>query len=245
MDQDGSKLIQYDQPDDLEFEGHWDLAFDTDVKKNTLAVSLGVGSQDYRNDPGLDIRIGCPASSTKGAIAIHAVLRINPFSGFLTIEGTHNDYPVQYLWYNDRVPLGAGKRHCLWQKVNLFFLGNLEFELRYAELDEAGLDLLRGLRNKVFFHNGLPAPNAYLPVLPPSRDRMDLQDDTLVFGLLGQGSYGLVRIGINITTGDICAVKSIHVKNPLVLEEILTEASILLKFPVCSRSLRLVDDDIY
>ena len=245
VDNNDSKFDQYHQPDDEEFEGHWDLSYDTDVKKNTLAVSLGAGSQLYGNDLGVDIRIGCPANSTESVVPIHAILRTNPSSGFLTIEGVENDYPVGYIRDDETVSLGAGKRHSLWQKANRFFLGNLEFELKYAKLDKARLHKLRALRDKAFFNNGLRAPNAHLPVLPPSLDKLDQQGDFLLFGILGEGSYGLVRIGINITTGDICAVKSVHVKNPAVLEEILNEANILFKFPVCSRSLHLIDYDMY
>lgn len=229
VDRNGPKIEQYNRP---EFEGHWDLAYNTNFKKNNLTVSLGAGSREYGKDLGVDILIGDPASSTTGLVAIHAFLRINPHSGFLTIEGVDDDHPVEYMLDNMLVPLGAGKRHSLWQTANRFKIGNLEFVLTYPELDEAGLDNLRRVRDRAFKWNGIPAPDARIPVLPPPQARKRLHN-SLLFGILGAGSYGIVRIGIDITTGDPCAVKSIQIKNVAVGLETLNEASVLLKYPVC------------
>ena len=149
------------------------------------------------------------------------------------IQGIDDDHPVHYILHNKPVFLGAGMSHALWQSVNRFFLGNLEFNLTYAELDETGQDHLREVRDRVFEWNSLRAPDARLPVIPPPEYEIDQRGNCHIFGILGFGSYGIVRLGINIPTGYPCAVKSIHVKHSLVLDEILNEASILLKYPVC------------
>lgn len=151
------------------------------------------------------------------------------------IEGVDDNHPVEYELDNEKVFLGAGKCHSLWQRENRFFLGNLGFKLEYAKLDKAELDNLRKLRDKVFEWNGLRAPDTRLPIFPPPQAHKRLQHNSLLFGILGAGSYGIVRIAIDIKTGDPCAVKSIQIKNTAVRDETLNEASLLLKYPVCNR----------
>ena len=183
----------------------------------------------------MDLLIGDPASSTEGVVAVQAILRINPLSGLLMIEGVDDDHPVEYELDNEEVFLGAGKRHCLWQRVNRFFLGNLGLELEYARLDDAELDDLRKLRDQVFGWNGLQAPDARLPIFPPPQLHKRLHHNSLLVGNLGAGSYGIVRLAIDITTGDPCAVKSIQINNVAIREETLNEAAVLLKCPVGNR----------
>ena len=194
---------------------------------------------------GVDILLDCPADSTDEIADFHAVLRVNTQSGFLMIEGSDDLHPVQYLLDGKLVALGAGKRHSLWQSVNHFSLGMVEFVLEYAPTGPAGLQKLRQARDRVFKGRGFSAPNALLPIIPPSAMETHRIGNTLLFGSLGSGGYGMVRIGINITTGDVCAMKSIRTNNPIVLQEILNEASILLKYPVCNRLIHLMDQCRY
>ena len=156
-----------------------------------------------------------------------------------------DNHPVQYFLGNKLVSLGGGKHHCLWQNVNRFILGNVEFKLTYAELDQDGLKNLRQVRDRIFKCKGLPAPHEALPVLPPLEHRQHLQDNNLLFGILGAGSYGIVHIAIDIITGDPRAVKSIQIKHLLVRQETLKEAFILLKYPVCNRTLRFTACRLY
>lgn len=219
--------------------GAWHLTYTS--TGNEFRLVLGKGSPLYGTDRGVDILLHCPADSTNEIADFHAVLRVNTQSGILMIEGTNDLHPVQYLLDGEFVQLGAGERHSLWQSVNRFALGKVEFRLTYAQSGQAVMEKLRQARDRVFEGRGLPAPHTLLPVIPPSAMKTHRIGNTLLFGILASGGYCVVRIGINITTGDICAMKSIWTNNAIVRQEIFNEASILLKYPVCNRIIRLMD----
>ena len=189
---------------------------------------------------GVDILLDDLTESNNGIIPLHALLRINKQSGFLMIQGIDDRHPVRYSNHYGSAILGHGKCHCLWQMANTFSIGNVDFILTYAQLNQAQMKNLRQVRDRAFKTRGLQAPIGQLPISPPLSTEghtlgYNMLCYKLLFSVLGFGRYGVVRVAVDIITGNLCAVKSVLAKTLKEREEALREADVLLKFPVCKR----------
>lgn len=129
------------------------------------------------------------------------------------IGGVRDAHPVRLLMTNGQYKeLGANKWHILCQRINRFFVGEVECTLTYPELVQQDLDIVRRFRDKLFKKNGLAAPDARLPVLPFKKPLVQTED-TLVYEYIASGAFGYVGIGVDQHTGEVRAVKSQECSN--------------------------------
>ena len=215
------------------FEGGWDLAYDHRYKAHGrchLGLYLGEGSDHKGPTRDVDLLIRFPGRPIKAPRV--ALLRVHPRSGILMIESLQKHIEVQYILDNEPVILEVGKVHCFWQTTNLFAVDGFKFVLKYSRLEQRELDIIRKERDEVWNLRGLPAPDSRFPIIPPNNPLKRLDDGTIVLRNIARGSFGIVGIGLNIKTGEPCAVKSVPIRNVGVLRECMNEADILFKFPV-------------
>lgn len=204
----------------------------------SLALRMGKGSSREGVDRGVDLLTTCPGSSTHGIIKVHAILCFHQESGYLMLEGVSDDYPVRYMLDNDILPLGARMSHVMWQTINIFYLGATMYVLTYEKLSTQQLETLRQARDLVFSKARLSAPDHRLPLFP-NQPVLRRLGSTIVYKYVDSGGFGMVGVGVDISSGNPCAVKTVHILGENVLHEILNELEVLLKFRVsiCSSTL--------
>lgn len=215
------------------YNGQWDLEYDAEPtdQSQLLYVTLGIGYDD-RPDRGVDILVTYPGKPTHGVLPIHAIIRGHLRSGLLMLEGFGDDVPVTYMEQNRVVALRKGVYRCLWETDNRFFLKDLEVILTYAELSQAKLDELRRLRDTQIYLRDLPTIHPELPLIPP-KTPLKRYGDIIVFKTLGSGSFGVVGLGLNIKTGEPCAIKTVWLRRGESRNALFKEAELSFRYPVC------------
>ena len=217
---------------DRVYKGQWDLEYGAEptAQSELLSVTIGKGYDD-RPDRGVDILVICPGKPTYGVLPVHAIVRAHLHSGLLMLEGCSDDEPVKYMADNKPVALGKDQSRCLWQADNRFFLSGLEVILTYVGLSQARLDELRHLRDTQIYLRDLPIIHPELPLIPP-KTPFKRYGDIIVFKTLGSGSYGVVALGLNIKTGEPCAVKTVWLRRGGNRSALFKEAELSFKYPV-------------
>ena len=227
------KITLSDLPERIIYEGGWDLAYDHKYKANGgsyLGLYLGEGSDLKGEARGVDLLVRFPGKPTRTPRI--ALLRIHPKSGILMIESLQKHCEVQYMLDNEPVILEVGRVYCFWQTTNLFAVGGLKFVLNYPRLGQRELENIRKERDEVWNLRGLPAPDSRFPIIPPHNPLKRLDDGTIVFSNIAGGAFGIVGIGVNIKTGEPCAVKSVPMRSADVWKEFMNEGDILFRYPV-------------
>ena len=227
------KITLSDLPKKDIYEGGWDLAYDHKYKANGrsyLGLYIGEGSDNKGETRGVDLLVRFPGKPTRTPRI--ALLRIHPKSGILMIESLQKYCEVQYMLDNEAVILEVGKVHCFWQTTNLFAVGGLKFILRYPRLSKRELEDIRKERDEVWSLRGLPPPDRRFPIVPPHNPLKRLDDGTVVSSNIAGGAFGIVGIGLNIKTGEPCAVKSVPMRSAGVWKEFMNEGDILFRYPV-------------
>ena len=214
------------------YDGQWDLEYEAEptARPEFLYLTLGIGYDD-RPDRGVDILVTYPGKPTHGVLPIHAIIRAHIRSGFLMLEGFSDVVPVRYMEQNRIVALHKGEYRCLWETDNRFFLNDIEVILTYTELSQARLDDLRNLRDTQIYLRDLPMIHPELPLIPP-KTPLKRYGDIIVFKTLGSGSYGVVALGLNIKTGEPCAVKTVWLRRGGNRNALFKEAELSFKYPV-------------
>ena len=161
-----------------------------------------------------------------------ALLRMHPKSGILMIESLQKHCEVQYMLDNEPMILEVGRIHCFWQTTNLFAVGGLKFVLTYPRLGQRELEEIRKERDEVWNLRGLPAPDSRFPIVPPHNPLKRLDDGTIVLSNIAGGAFRIVGIGLNIKTGEPCAVKSVPIRGACVQKECMNEGDMFFKYPV-------------
>ena len=110
-------------------------------------------------------------------------------------------------------------------------VGEIEAELHCSDPGKVALNSIRKIRDEAFEEAGYAAPDSRLPVLPTEKPLKRL-GDILIYRYIGAGGFGLVGIGIDVTTGEPRAVKSITIKEANKWNESLNEARLSLRFSV-------------
>ena len=224
-----------DQPTPESWMVTWPLCLeDLHVSESQpdLHLSIGRGRSSAGPDRGVDILIACLGKPPQGVISVHAYVRIHSKSGFPMIGGVKDAHPVKLLMTDGRYKeLGADKWHILCQRINRFFIGELECMLTYPESTQSDLNIMRRARNRLFKKNELAAPDARLPVLPFEKPLIQI-DDTIVYEYIASGAFGFVGIGVDQYLGEVRAVKSIRIRDEGMRQEILREAKVSLRLSV-------------
>ena len=236
IDTHGLKLVSYTQNSTSEahYEGSWDLAYDDDQIWGTsqfLRWTIGNGFPNS-DDSGVDVLLSYPGALTKGVIPIQACLYVHRRSGRIMVEGVNDKYPVRFMLDNEGVLLGTGQSHTAYQPTNHFFIGEYQFSLTYPHLDDDGLEEFRQLRDEAFKNGGLVPPDSRIPLFP--QKVQNRQDMYISSGILGAGGCAFVELGINIKTGEPCALKELTSKDGAHHLENMNEVEISTKYTVSS-----------
>ena len=198
-----------------------------------LGLSIGKGSSTGGETRGVDILLIYPNKYPSGVIGEHAIIRLHQATGVLMIGGLSNEHPVGFMDENVYIKLRAGQWHVLFQLVSRIIIGEIEAEIHCSNPGQAALNTIRQIRDRAFVEAGHAAPDSRLPVLPTEKPLKRL-GDILIYRYIGAGGFGLVGIGIDVTTGEARAVKSITVKDNK-WSEPLNEAKMSLIFSVSIR----------
>ena len=224
-----------DQPTSESWKVTWPLCLEylhVSESQPDLHLSIGRGRSSAGPDRGVDILIACPGKPPKGVVSVHAYVRIHSQSGFPMIGGVKDAHPVKLLMTDGRYKeLGADKWHILCQRINRFFIGELECMLTYPESTQSDLNIMRRARNRLFKKNDLAVPDSRLPVLPFKKPLIQIED-TLVYEYIASGAFGFVGIGVDRHLGEVRAVKSIQISDEKMRQEILREAKVSLRLSV-------------
>ena len=227
-------------PSDLQLGQLWSAKYeitfnDMDPSKilPALSLSIGKGSSTGGETRGVDILLIYPGKYPSGVISQHARIRLHQETGVLMIGGLSNEHPVGFMDENVYINLRAGQWHVLYQLVSRILVGEIEAEIHCSNPGQTALDTIRQIRDEAFEEAGHAAPDSRLPVLPTEKPLKRL-GDILIYRYIGAGGFGLVGIGIDVTTGEARAVKSITVKDKRWAEP-LNEAKMSLLFSVSIR----------
>lgn len=201
----------------------------------TMSLSIGKGKSRLGEDCGVDLLTTFLGTPSRGIIDTHGIIYFHSQSGYLMIKGVNDQHPVRYMLDNELKDLGAEQSHMLWQSTNVFYLGHVEFSLTYSRLDASALRSLRRALKKAFEQGGLSTPESRLPVLP-NQTPLKRLGSAVAYVYVGSGGYGMVGVGVDISTGDPCAIKSVPIKKASTLREMINEIEISLKFGVRTES---------
>ena len=237
-DDSGGECEASERPIPIVWDGEWNISMDRfryEDELPILALSMGKGTSRHGEDRGVDLLTTCPGTPSRGIIDIHAIIYFHSQTRYLMIKGLNDQHPVRYMLDNELIDLGKEKSHMFWQPTNIFYLGEVEFSLSYLKLTTPELSQFGLALSKAFEKGGFSSSESRLPVMPNLAPLKRL-GSAVVFNYVGSGGYGMVGIGVDISTGDPCAIKTVPIKKPTTLSEIINEIEISLKFEVRTES---------
>ena len=157
-----------DFPPGVTWEGVYELSLDLfyqAAQGPRFGITIGKGLRTAGANRGIDLLIIYPTKHPRGVLAIHAVIRLHPQTGWPMLVGVSNDHPVIYV--EDGVPkrLGANQWHALC-RVNHFFIGQIECMFTLSGMALAQLELWGKARSNFLTAQGLLPPDIRIPILP-------------------------------------------------------------------------------
>jgi hypothetical protein len=187
-------------PDQLRFEGHYELSFETPPSIPLLGWFIGIGRWDAKSakpNGGVDLQLALPRAKCEVA-GRHARLFFDK-TGSLIIRVVSDRSPVVVLG-NDEFTCG---QRVITQSRNRISFGRLSYLFEFDTSDEE--EYQRNLRK--FFRNQLgfqpPAPD--LSATPSPWDTK--LGDWLVRGTVGKGAFATVSAAKHTVTGVAGAAK--------------------------------------
>lgn len=197
--------------------GHYLLSTDcTGKAPPSIGWRVGKGTSKLE-DRGVDFLLIPPGLPSRKVAVYHALIQFHPKSGVLLIKGVSKTLPVEYYVDNKPLLLYAGDVHVLYQAVNRFRLGKLEYHFVYEDLDnDQYTDYVR-IRNEALHAAGAEIPSPRLLALP-RRPHMK-HGDIILHESLNSGAFGLVCAAVDARTGAPLAMKEIWIKNKNMLKD--------------------------
>ncbi|KAL9608564.1 MAG: hypothetical protein Q9167_006610 [Letrouitia subvulpina] len=195
--------------------GHYMLSL-TNLCQNPTTIGWHIGRGSSKNpatDRGVDILLIRPRKKTEGVATVHARIQFNPLSGALMLVGVEDLRPIQYKVHDSSHPvlLSQEQKHVLYQKINNFRLGNLNYSFVYEEMKREEYAEFVAYRNKIFENLGHKFPHPAILAIPRQKDIK--RGPVITHGTLGFGKFGWVYSGVNARTGEPLAIKEHRVKN--------------------------------
>ncbi|KAL8993939.1 MAG: hypothetical protein Q9188_007200 [Gyalolechia gomerana] len=205
---------QSDSSNRMHWSGYYALSLKDPVKRmfqqgwlmGRGVTTLGKGSFEDNGGPpkGVDLLLIRPGEKTYGVTNVHARISFHPQSGVLMVHGTRDDKPVKYMTHDASGPveLGSDQAHVLYQKSNLFYVGQLQYVLVFSEFSKVQYLNFAERRNKLMQSCGLKVPHA---------------------GLL---AFGWITCAVHSRTGEPLAIKEQRPRDLHDLEKIEFEVRV-------------------
>ena len=235
-----SSRVAQDQDVEM-WTGHYILSFDRPSFGTTalLRWRVGRGTSKLPHDRGVDIMVVCPGTRPKGVTTLHALIQFHPQSGVLMLSGLDDAHPVEYYLENNCLRLGSREKHVLYQQINRFKLGKLEFDLVYENLTDQQYSDYITVRNKIFTYAGYGTPHSRLLAVP-KEPRLRI-GTVIIHESLSTGTFGMVSAAVDSRTGDPLAIKESVIKNSRERGELQKELDIATSFQVIVERTRISD----
>lgn len=215
--------------------GYYLLSFDHLMNViRTLSWRVGKGTSKFsETDRGVDLMVICPGKNPKGVAVNHALIQFHLDSGMLMLTGVSKTRPVKYLLNNETLVLYEGDKHVLFQRINRFCIGMLEYDLIYTALTDTDYAQYVVTRNSAFVSAGRPPPHTHLWAVP----RQDhLKRGPFIFHRsLSSGRFGWVYAAVHSRTGTPHAIKELGISTLSESRQVLTEIHISTSFTVSSQ----------
>lgn len=176
--------------------------------------AIGRGNSKFGENRGVDLILCRPGKGSKlGVAAVHALIQFHLQSGVLMLVGLSDANPIKYFLDYERAPILLRHResHALYQKVNRFSFGKLDFKLVYEDLDEVALQNFISVRNACLEGQGGRAPHPHLHPVPQENYRM--VGSSILHQNLSSGAFGWVYAAIDVRSGAPLAIKELAIKD--------------------------------
>lgn len=209
-----------------QYLARYELLFgDVDESKQIpgLHYTLGKGSSSKGENRGVDLLLICPGKNSMGVLGHHAIIGWHRESSWPMIQGLSDKHPVSFMRNNDYIDLGDNICQALSERVNRFFIGQIECTLSFQNLTPGHLEYMRQIRNSAYEAVSIPVPDDRLPLLPLQEPIRRIRNIN-IYKYIGVGGFGIVGIGIDVDTGDVRAVKSVVIKDGVARRAAVAEA---------------------
>ena len=186
----------------------------------TIGWRVGRGHFKFQNR-GVDLLVVPSGTSSRKVAVVHALIQFHPNSGILMIRGVSETQPVEYYVDNKPLLLYAGDGHVLYQAVNRFRLGKLEYNFVYEKLNDDQYNDYVGIRNEALEEAleeaGEGIPNSRILAIP--RRPHVKYFNTILHENISCGAFGLVCAAVDARSGAPIAMKEIWIKHKNMLQD--------------------------
>lgn len=177
------------------------LSFDNSGSDHNGSWNLGKGSAKFP----VNLQL-CSTRSRllKGPILV--IISIHPRSGAFILENISQHHAIEYL--EAHVTLRYKEKHVLFMTENHLRFGPLDYVFEFDIASEADFSHTRAAYIYEQMHLGTKLPYPLLDTLPkPTHVRIG---DIIIHQTLSKGTFGVVRVGVHIRSGEAVACKTIH-----------------------------------
>ena len=218
--------------------GHFEIRLEDSLTGTGWRV--GKGTSKVPEDRNVDILLLPPPDSRSQEVqqsanktaSVNFLIGMNPASGALRLIGACDKRPLGYE--PSSIKLRHNESRVLHQRHAHLTLADLEYCFQYS-IDVGSVPLYIEQRNDLLEQSSprhdLPHPK--LPPVPPSTTKEIA--NTFQYDSLAAGAFGMVSLGVVITTGDPVAIKELQIKNSRTRNDADQEASIAREFGHVSR----------
>ena len=192
---------------------------------------IGRGRDRTRSfDRDVDLIVTPPDKPAEGVQSVHALIQLNEESGYLMLVGLSNEHPVEYELENAVTHLYLGQKHILYQSVNRFSLGCLQFKLVYENQGKLEHERYSYQRDQYLKKHGLKVPHQRISAIP--RRSHSLICGVVIHDTIYRGGFGSVKVAIDAKTGAPRAIKEVTVNISSVARDHRDELAVNITFPV-------------
>ena len=198
---------------------------------------VGRGRDRTRSlDRDIDLMITPPDKPAGGVQPVHALIQFDKESGCLMLVGLSDDFPVEYELENAVRHLRLGQKHVLYQSVNRFSLGSLQFKLVYDNQSKLEHNNFTYQRNQYFKKHGLRPPHQKISAIP--RRSHSLICGVVVHNTIWKGGFGTVKAAVDAKTGAPRSIKEVTVNTRSAARVHRNELALNVAFPVSSAQIK-------
>ena len=220
--------------------GFFKVSFDCENVTDSAKWVMGRGSEKKAGDKikrNVDILLAAPKSKfSKGLLAAHAYLRMNPDSGVWMIHaapdpGTQSkgSAPKAIAMLDEHEIFYQGFR-CLHKPEACLSILGMDFHLQFALTTYSACERYRDLRNRKLKEHDVDVPDTGISGIPLETDIR--AGNLAVFSLgLGSGTYGSVYEAFDPESGELRVVKVIELKKESSIQSLLPEIAMVNQYP--------------
>ncbi|KAL8692020.1 MAG: hypothetical protein Q9224_004045, partial [Gallowayella concinna] len=213
--------------------GYYSLSLKDPIDKPfSIGWRIGRGSSKHLHSPprGVDLLLIGPGKNPHKVAAVHARIQIHPRTGVLMLLAVQEGRPIYYQAHDTREPIriDAGNSYVLYQRINAFRLGNLQYTLVFSDIPKEHYSAFLTKRNAMMQACGLSAPHP--SISPVWREEHTKRGPVILHGSLAYGTFGWVYPAVYATRGDPVAVKEQKAKNTAQIDAIYSEIDIGKRF---------------